>query len=163
MSCSTCRVQRVERAGERRMGTVDREHVLRQVVRADREESRVRGKASRADRRGGVSTMIPTGIPVVALHGGRELAHERSHGLDFPGVVHHRQQDATAAARADREYRGELRAQELRAPQAHADATQAECRVVLRGISRNGIGLSLPASRVRTTTGRLPKADTISW
>jgi len=54
------------------MGTVDREHVLRQVVRADREEVSVRSKASRADRRGGRLDHDSDWNTIVALRGGSE-------------------------------------------------------------------------------------------
>ena len=141
------------------MGPVDREQVLREVVGSDREEIRVRREARRADRRGRCFDHDADRNAGIAVHGRGKLADHLPHGFDFGDVVDHRKQDLAAAGRAQRKDRGELRAQELRLPEARANAAQAQRRIVL-GRHREK-GNRLVAARVQRSHDNGPARERI--
>jgi len=114
---------------ELRVATIHRERVLREVVGADREEidfggelvgeqRRRRGLDHHAQRDGGYAEFR-------AL-----LVEHAPDGAHLGDVRDHRQQYAARAAGTQQ--RPQLRLEQVRAPQAGADAAQAERRVLLR-------------------------------
>ena len=124
-------MQCVEPLRQKRVRAVDRQHVLAQVIGADREEIRMRSQPRRVHRRGrrlDHDADLDVGVPAGTR---RDLAHQRAHGLDFPRLVHHRQQDPAAASGSHGQDGRELRAQDVRPPQAGADAAQAQRGIVL--------------------------------
>ena len=124
-------MQGVEPVRQERVRAVDRQHVLGQVVGADREEIRMRREPRRVHGGGGRFDHDADRDARIAARARRDLAHQRAHRLDLGGLVDHRQQDPAAAGGPHGQDGRELRAQDVRAPQAGADAAQPERRIVL--------------------------------
>ena len=120
------RMQRVELAGQLRMRAIHRERVLRKVVGADRQEIGLGGELVGEHRRGGRLDHHAerSGVAPLALLEQRRARRARP-ARRSPSAA------GCGTCRLHAQDRAQLRAQQIRPPEARAHAAQPERRIVL--------------------------------